>query len=139
MAAICPELLDEYETFYQLGLGGQPKGSLGDFASLDLGQNQARLLDLLDRLFAQSPLAPQVATYQRRAYAHACFALGQLSYGARQMSDARGFLIRAITYSPGYIRNRQVAVTLAKSYAGGTGIEQLRSVRRLLTVSGRSG
>ena len=48
MVRICPTLLLELDTFYELACGSQPKGFRGDFATLDVGQNAIVLERLLE-------------------------------------------------------------------------------------------
>ena len=51
MANVCPELLIEVDTYYQLGCGDQPKGSMGNLASLDVKRNSAPLFAMMNSLF----------------------------------------------------------------------------------------
>lgn len=118
MAHLCPALLLELDTFYQLGCGSQPKGSLGHFHSLDLAGNAQTLFALLDRLFAEPALAVQLIPYRRRAYAYAYLALGLLSYGAQRYGLTRHFLLRGIAAGFHHGLNGRALVTLLKALPG---------------------
>ncbi len=114
MAAIAPELLSTPETFYELGCGDQPKGSRGDFAAMNIEKNGTVMFNLLDHVFAEAWLS----TRKQTALAQANLALGRLSYGARHMSLARRYLLRAIAADVRVGLTRQTGVTLLKSIAG---------------------
>jgi hypothetical protein len=129
MARICPELLHEVDTFYQLGLGTQPKGSLGDFESLDMAHNSELLIGLLDRLFVDPRLSTDLADESRGAYATAYFVLGKLFYGIGDLKQSRSLLRRAVTYAPGQALNWELQATLVKAYAGKSGLALLRRMR----------
>lgn len=60
--------------------------------------------------------------------------MGLLSYGARQLSAARAYLLRALMISPRYGLNRRFVSTLLKSLAGESGIEAFRQIRRRARV-----
>lgn len=129
MARVSPDLLTQLDTLYQLGCGNQPKGSMGDFASLDLQQNADMLLNMLGRLFADSDTTVRLAPYRRRVYAQAYFALGLLAYGSRQLQQARQFLWCAVTADPGSLLKGQLLLTWTKSFLSSKWIDRL-SVRR---------
>ncbi len=115
MAKVCPNLLTQLDTFYQLGCGDQPKGHMGDFASLDLQSNSLALLQMLVRLFANPDTRIRLAKCQRPAYAQAYFALGLLYYGSRKLPEARHFLWSAVITNPRFGLKRQLVLTWAKS------------------------
>jgi len=114
MAATEPDLLQDPATFYELGCGDQPKGSRGDFSTLDISKNGALLFYVLNQVLADDRLA----SYRQSALAQANLALGRLSYGARQMSTARRFLLRAIAADVRVGLTRQTGLTLLKATAG---------------------
>jgi glycosyltransferase involved in cell wall biosynthesis len=131
MARVCPELLAQLDTFYQLGCGDQPKGSLGDLASLDVQCNARVLLGLLDRLLGDPQLADNVRGYWRPAYANAYLAIALLNYGARQLQEARRFLLRAAVMSPRYGLRRQFLSLWLKSLLVGTKfVDRVRGMRQ---------
>jgi glycosyltransferase involved in cell wall biosynthesis len=129
MARICPDLLTELDTFYQLGCGNQPKGSMGHFASLDLQQNAQMLLNMLGRLFAEPETKIRLGRFRRRAYGQAYFALGLLSYGSRQLGNARRFLWCALTTDPQWGLKLRFMLTWAKSLLNSRWIDRF-SFRR---------
>jgi hypothetical protein len=118
MARVCPDLLTELDTFYQLGCGDQPKGSMGNLASLSVQRNGEVLFEMLGKLFGDPNMADRLKGYRRPAYSNANFALGLLCYGAGQLGAARGYLIQAIMADPEYGFNGQVIKTLLKSLLG---------------------
>lgn len=122
MADACPELLAEDEPFYELGCGAQPKGCRGHFATVDVEHNAHWLLGTLERLFRDPHLSPRLRAYRRRAYGHANFALGRLSYGARRLPETRRYLLRAVAADPLHAINRQLIAIFIKSLALQAGI-----------------
>ena len=132
MANVYPALLTQLDTYYQLGCGNQPKGQMGDFASLDLEQNTELLLGMLDSLFAQKELVDKIGRYQRPSYAFACYSLALLYYGARRFPQARHFFLKALIKHPGFGLNRQFMTTLLKTLAGAKVITQLKNSKQKL-------
>jgi hypothetical protein len=130
MAIVSPTLLTELDTFYQLGCGDQSKGALGTFASLNLQQSSQVLETMLNRLFNQANATDRLKTYQRRAFANAFFALGLLSYGARQFREARRFLLRVLITYPGCGLNLKFVVILFKSLLGARLVNQIKTARQ---------
>ena len=118
MATVCPDLLTQLDTFYQLGCGNQPKGYLGDFDNLNLEQNSQILLSMLDELFANEVLVDRISRYRRSAYGQAYYSLALLNFGARQFPKARRFFLSAIRMDPGLGMNRQFMVTWSKTWVG---------------------
>jgi glycosyltransferase involved in cell wall biosynthesis len=132
MATICPPLLTCLDTFYQLACGDQPKGSVGDFASLDLGHNSRVLLFMLDALFNDAVPNRRLMDFRRVSYANAYYALGLLSYGARQFQMARHFLANAVVIDPGFALNRQLISAWVKSLLGPGFVNRVKNTRRKL-------
>jgi hypothetical protein len=120
------------DTFYQLGCGNQPKGQLGDFASLNLEQNTQVLLDMLEDLFAHKESAEKIGRYRRTAYAHAYYSLALLYFGARRFPDARRFFYLALTKHPGFGMNRQFMTTWLKTFAGEKVFNHLKKSKQKL-------
>jgi glycosyltransferase involved in cell wall biosynthesis len=115
MAETSPDLLAELDSFYALACGGQPRGFRGHFASLDLVQSTAWLMETLARLFADPRLRDRISAHCRLAYGNAYLALGMLSYGARRMGEARGYLLRAATANPALALDRRLILPFLKS------------------------
>ncbi|MEZ4618577.1 MAG: glycosyltransferase [Caldilineaceae bacterium] len=130
MAQIEPARLHALDTFYELGCGAQPKGYRSHFASLDLEQNGAVLLNMMARLFDDLQPAALFVPHRRAAYSQAYFALGLLSYGAHKFGLARTYLLRALAQSPSFGLNRRFVTTLLRSLAGKTTMASLRQLRR---------
>jgi hypothetical protein len=129
MAIVCPDLLTQQDTFYQLGCGDQPKGSLGHFASLDLQRNAQVLLDTLDRLFGDSEMRMRLAGIRSPAYANAYSALALLSYGARQFQDTRRFLSSALITDPQHALSHWFVTTWLKSLLGARLVDNFKDKR----------
>jgi tetratricopeptide (TPR) repeat protein len=134
MAEVCPDLLTQLDTFYELGCGDQPKGFRGDFTSLNAEHNATVLLDMLGRLFDDQQLTGELKGYRRPAYANAYLALGLLNYGARQFQAAKHFLLRAVISDPRYGLNRQLIVTFLKSLLDARLVERLKSSRHKVAL-----
>lgn len=115
MLEFSPDLVIRLDVFYELGCGDQPKGFRGDFSTLNVHQNASLLLEMLEKLFHDPSLLPDVISYKRVAFANAYLALGLLFYGTRQFRAARGFLLRALATNPRHAFNRQLLLPLAKS------------------------
>jgi glycosyltransferase involved in cell wall biosynthesis len=132
MAKVCPDLLTQQDTFYQLGCGDQPKGSLGHFASLDLQHNAQVLLDTLDRLFGDSEVRMRLAGIRSPAYANAYSALALLSYGARRFQDTRRFLGSALIADPRHAFSRWFVATWLKSLLGARLVDNFKDRRNTI-------
>jgi hypothetical protein len=130
MGKVCPGLLNELGTFYQLGCGDQPKGSMGHLATLDVQRNGEVLFAMLDQLFGDPSMAVGLKGYRRPAYSRASFALGLLSYGAGDLRAARGHLSRAVSANPRYVLDAQLLSTLLKSLLGYWLLSWLKGSRR---------
>jgi glycosyltransferase involved in cell wall biosynthesis len=115
MLEFSPDLVTRLDVFYELGCGDQAKGFRGDFSTLNVHQNASVLLEMLEKLFHDPSLLPDVIGYRRVAFANAYLALGLLFYGTRQFRAARGFLLRALATNPRHAFNRQLLLPLAKS------------------------
>jgi hypothetical protein len=118
MAMICPTLLTELDTFYQMGCGDQPKGSVGHLASLNLANNSLTLLSMLDDFFAGKAVREDRRYRRRTTYAYAYFALGMLGYGTNHFSTARQFFSRALRMDPRMLWSRQFSLLFLKSLLG---------------------
>jgi glycosyltransferase involved in cell wall biosynthesis len=126
MAYIVPHLTTELNIFYELGLGDQPKGQRGHFASLDLARNEQQLMQLLSDLFTN---IEAIQLYRRDAYAQAHFALALLYYGARQPAQARRHLWRSLSYRPRQAADRQWRNTLLRTLLPGRLLHAWRATR----------
>jgi tetratricopeptide (TPR) repeat protein len=119
-----PSLLAELDTFYELGVGDQPKGQRGHFASIDLARSERMVDQLLSSLLAEVTAA---RPYRRAAYAQFHYALGLLYYGAHQPDRARRHLLKSLSYRPGRLSEQRWWSTLFKSLLPSRWMEALRS------------
>lgn len=130
MANIHPELLTELDTFYQLGCGNQPKGSMGDLESLDVRRSGLSLLVMLGSLFTDGKTNRRVHRFRNAAHATAYFALGMLAYGTRDFPEARRFLTRAMFTNPRLVVDRRLISRWVKSFLPATLVDRMRQVRQ---------
>jgi len=127
---ISPELLVEYDIFFELGCGNQTRGYRGYFPTLDVQHNATILFNLLERLFSDSETTKAIKAYESRAYANAYLAIGMLSYGTGALKDARNLLLQAIATHPPYGFNRSIVGTLLKSLLSPQLLSKLRKSRQ---------
>jgi len=132
MANVCPGLLTEIDTFYQLGCGDQPKGSMGDLKSLNVKRNGAILLTMMTSLFMDASTTHNVKRLQRKAYASAFHALGTLGYNTREFGEARRFFSRSLWYDTKLLLNKQVVSMWLKSLMGPSLLDTLKNFRQKL-------
>jgi tetratricopeptide (TPR) repeat protein len=130
MAGICPSLLLEVDTYYQLGCGDQPKGQMGNLPSLNVKRNSIPLLGMMDRLFTDRSTADDVKRLQRAARACMFHSLGLLAYGTREFDQSRRFFLRAVQNDPSLLTNPGLLSRWVKSLLGPRLFEQLKNLRR---------
>ncbi|MBI4761670.1 MAG: glycosyltransferase [Chloroflexi bacterium] len=130
MANICPSLLLEVDTYYQLGCGDQPKGHMGDLASLNVRRNSLPLLGMMERLFADASTAHEVKRLQRAARARMFHSLGLLAYGTREFDLARRFFRRAVQNDFTRLFAPSLLSRWVKSLLGERLLERLKALRR---------
>ncbi|MFT3893204.1 MAG: glycosyltransferase [Anaerolineales bacterium] len=134
MANLCPNLTTELDTFYQLGCGDQPKGSMGDMRSLNVKRNSQPLLTMLNSLFIDAGTADVVKYLRKRVYSTAYYALGTLAYNTREFGEARRFLSRSVWYDAGLILNRKIISMWVKSLFNPTLVDAIKGVRHKLVT-----
>ena len=134
LANIYPVLLTELDTFYQLGCGDQPKGSMGDLASLNVKRNSVPLLLMMTSLFSDSRTGKDVRLLERAASAKAYFALGMLAYGTREFRESRWFFARAVFTDFKYLFNRELTSRWLKSLMSPKLVDFLKNFRHRLAA-----
>jgi hypothetical protein len=132
MANICPSLLTEIDTFYQLGCGDQPKGSMGDLTTLNVKRNSVPLVTMMTSLFIDTLTVNDVKRLQRASHAKAYHTLGILAYNTREFSDARRFLSQAFLNDAKLVLKPQVLSMWFKTLLGPKFIDLLKSGKRRL-------
>ena len=130
MANICPDLLVEVDTYYQLGCGDQPKGSMGDLSSLDVKQSSLPLLAMLNSLFVDMTTSTSVKHSRKKSYSRAFYALGLLGYNSRDFGEARKYLSRSIWYDAKLLFNKMIINVWLKSLFGPALIDTLKKARQ---------
>ncbi len=130
MANISPELLIEVDTYYQLGCGDQPKGHMGDLASLDVKRNSAPLFAMMNSLFLDSSTSHVTKRLERASYAKAYYSLGLLAYSTREFKEARKFFLQAVKNDLKLLFNRQIVSLWAKSLLGSRVVDGLKGIRQ---------
>jgi glycosyltransferase involved in cell wall biosynthesis len=133
MANICPELLVEVDTYYQLGCGDQPKGHMGDLTSLNVKRNAIPLLVMMKRLYVDSDTSDQVKRLERASFAMAYHSLGLLAYGTREFGEARKFFLRAVLNNLKLLFNRQIISLWVKSLLGPKVVDNFKKLRSTST------
>jgi len=132
MANICPGLLLDVDTYYQLGCGDQPKGSMGDMKSLNVKRNSLPLLTMLNCLFIGTETSAVVKHHRIKVYSMAYYALGKLAYNTREFREARRFLSRAIWFDIGLLLNKKVLSMWCKSMFDPALVDALKDFRQKL-------
>jgi hypothetical protein len=132
MANHDPGLLTELDTFYELGCGDQPKGSMGDLKSLNVKRNSLPLLTMLNSLFIDPQTSSEVKRLRQSAYSNAFYTLGMLGYNTRAFGEARKFLLRAILNDARLLSNKQIIGMWFKSLLGPGLIDLLKSGKQRL-------
>lgn len=132
LANVSPSLLTELDTFYQLGCGDQPKGSMGDLASLNVKRNSIPLLLMMNSLFSDAETGKSVKQLERVASARAYFALGMLAYGTREFRESRWFFMRAVISDLKYLFDRELTSRWLKSLMSPRVVDFLKSSRHRL-------
>lgn len=132
IAALYPTLLTELDTYYQLACGDQPKGSMGDFTSLDVRRNGRILLDMLDQLFNQPETRQTLAPYRQTAIVLTNHALALLSYGKREYRHTRYFVREMARASTAAALQRPIVTLWLKSFLRPEMIARLKGLRRSL-------
>jgi hypothetical protein len=135
LANICPGLLTEIDTFYQLGCGDQPKGWMGDLKSLNVKRNSVPLLVMMQSLFGDPRIARELWRLRRTAYAQAYFALGMLAYNTREFGEARRFLWRAMWNDTRLLFDGQIVGMWTKSWLGPRAVDLLKNIHQRFVPS----
>jgi glycosyltransferase involved in cell wall biosynthesis len=113
---ILPDMLMEVDTWYELGLGDQPKGWRGQFSSINLDWSTQVLQALVARMFADSELQTHIKANERKIAATLSRSLALLHYGARQLKNARKFASQSFTNDPSLLLNRQLLLLFIKTF-----------------------
>jgi glycosyltransferase involved in cell wall biosynthesis len=115
LVRVRPETLCEPGTLYELGCGGQWRGSRGDFATMALDDNARWLFDTLARLEADARTRTSFQPIRRQARAQAHLTMALLNYGARRLPQTRRHLREAVRADARLYRERRLWSTLARS------------------------
>jgi tetratricopeptide (TPR) repeat protein len=130
MANVCPDLLIEVDTYYQLGCGDQPKGRMGDLASLNVKRNSVPLLVMMKSLYVDAGTSNAVKRLARASYAKAFHSLGLLAYGTREFREARRFFLRALLNDVKLLFDSQIVSLWAKSWLSPGMVDRLKGLRQ---------
>lgn len=110
-----PALATDFDAFFELGLGDQPRGFRGDLQSLDIASSEQLLLELLDALLTRPDVTTALEGRRSALYGHAYLALGVLCYGTGQRRKARALLSRAARLDPSLAAAPRLAATLLRT------------------------
>jgi glycosyltransferase involved in cell wall biosynthesis len=91
-----PPLVEFQDIFYELAWGCTPRGQRGDFSALDLTHNAQVLLEMLEKVFKDVHISPDLKKYEPEAYSNAFLVLSQLSYGKGEYQKARKHWLRGV-------------------------------------------
>ncbi len=123
---LCPDLMREVDTFYQLGCGDQAKGYMGDLKSLRVERTRAEVLALVDGLF------PDSTDYQdpvkKAIYGTAHLALGMLAYGTRELELSRRCFAHAVAAEPCLILDARLVGRWIKTLVPRSLLNRLRTL-----------
>jgi glycosyltransferase involved in cell wall biosynthesis len=135
MANICPDLLVEVDTYYQLGCSDQPKGRMGDLSSLDIKLSSATLLGMMKKMYADEDASNSVKYPERASYAKAYHSLGMLAYNGREFAESRQFFLLAILNDFKLLFNNKVVTLWVKSWLNPKVVDWLKDFRQRMVSS----
>ncbi|MGE3841509.1 MAG: glycosyltransferase [Vicinamibacterales bacterium] len=121
-----PGVSTDFDTFFELGLGDQPRGFRGDFQTLDIANSERLLMALLDTLLARSDVATAAKGRRSALYGRAYLALGVLCYGTGQRRKARALLARAARFDPSLATAPRLASTLLRTLVPASAVATAR-------------
>lgn len=117
-AVVCnPEIIEGDQLFYELAVGSQPKGDRGDLSQLNLVEKQATLDKFINRLFGSDLLKLNQAQ-QGQMRGRAYFNLAKLAYAAKNNTQARKFLTKAIMTDKSFGTNSEFMGLYARTIVG---------------------
>jgi hypothetical protein len=140
MANLCPHLLTEVDTFYQLGCGDQPKGSMGDLQSLSVERNGEALIGMLERLFTEAnPPHRELSGFARRAFSQAHYSLALIAYGAGNLNQTRRHLLRVVSSDLRQLFKPRFHALVLRSLLNRRFMKGIKNFRNWFTSSGHAG
>ncbi|MSP11789.1 MAG: glycosyltransferase family 2 protein [Chloroflexi bacterium] len=125
-----PQICSRLDTFYELSLAGQPRGTRGDYRTIDLTKSSDTLLTILNRIFHSPVIAPSLSSRETVAYANAYWALGLLAYGQRDLPLCRKHLAQAARLNLRLLLRPALTTTLLKTFLGSTLLNKVTRWRR---------
>lgn len=120
-----PEMLTHTGTFYELGVGPQPKGSRGQLHNLDLDTNEQTIEMFLERL-KHAGLIP--VEDENLVWSVAYKTLAQVAYGGEDLSKARQYMLKAAGYDKSLMASPEFVKFMAKSALGAEAIGRLKGL-----------
>ena len=124
---VCPDLLDDDETYWAILCADQPEGSKGTPLHLDLDRAEQRLGAALAACRAADAIDERT---HRCSLGRGYRALATLAYGQRRMAAVRGYTGRALRADPSLGLDRRTLAPALKSLAGGRVVAALSRRRR---------
>ncbi len=112
---LSPNLAADFDVFYDLATGEQPKGYRGDFSTLDIRNISKLLISWLIQMFPSDDIPDELRNKKSVAYANAFLALAILSYGKRDFKSCRRYLMRTLISEPRFLLNSRLMPTLVRS------------------------
>ncbi|MEM9774903.1 MAG: glycosyltransferase [Chloroflexota bacterium] len=114
-ARLHPEMLTYAGTFYELGVGSQPKGSRGQLTNLDLNTNEQTIKTFINRLVKAQVVSADNA---KDIWCLAYKTLAQVAYGGEDLAKARQYMLQAASYDKSLMASSEFMKFMAKSTLG---------------------
>lgn len=125
-----PSICGTLDTFYELSLADQPRGMRGDFKGVDLENSHRFVFAILDGIFRHPDLPASLTDSRAVAYANACYALGLLAYGKRDLTLTRSYLLQAMRLNSRSLFKPAVWIILLKTFLGVALLNKVTGWRR---------
>jgi len=130
-----PELVADFEVFYDLSLGDQSRGFRGTPLNINVQRNARVLLALLNRLFNDPHISIWLKSHRNTAFANSYMALGFISFGTRQFRETKHYFFLSILNKPKYAFSSSLISTLIKSFLPVRFLEWLKLLRLNLATT----
>ena len=129
-----PTLAMDFDLFYELALGAQPKGYRGTSQKLALLPNLLQTRAMLKKIF-HPPVPRGLITVRSEALGTAYQAMGVLAYHRGYLAISRHHLLQAVRHRPVLAFQRQMFSYLGKSLIGRKVLNRLRPLKNGLKGS----
>ncbi|MEM8862836.1 MAG: glycosyltransferase [Chloroflexota bacterium] len=121
-----PELLMQEGTFFELGVGDQPKGSRGQLDQINLVANEKIIAEFLEKLLSLDIIPTD---QNSQVWGLAYQTLAKIAYGGNDSAQARKFMLKAAGYDKGLMTSSSFIKFMAKSTVGPELTDKLKRLR----------